>query len=259
VRFEALLEAWFRFQYSPEVLLRNVRVPRTPRETLGELDLVFAPGSDGAPADHWELSVKFYLCMAAAPEAAERESAFVGLMLRDRLDLKLRQLREKQVPLGQHPLALATLAERGVPAPRSRALVKGMLFYPVAWKQEAVQLPSSVHPGHRRGSWCLASELQEVEERFAPGASLAAWYPLPKERWLVSPQGVSPGALVSRREVPSCLRAGAGMFSLLAQEKGGAFRELRRVVVVEESWMARARAAQAEWEAGTASSARTQP
>ena len=157
------------------------RLPvREGGRTLGEFDLVFAQGA--AVAEHWEASVKFYLCAADSREAR----SFVGTEVRDRLDLKLASLENRQLKLSEAPTARAALDGLGFGEVRARALVKGMLFYPFRGGQSAASLgelpsPPEVSPRHARGWWCdrLEGEVPAIGEE-----KEARWVVLPKSRWL---------------------------------------------------------------------------
>lgn len=142
-------------------------------KTLGELDAVFYRGA-GHPVEHVELAYKFYLGWPQATiEAQQSGHNWIGPNARDRLDLKLKQMSEKQLKMlddsNQH--LPAHWRHQGY---QPKLLMKGWLFYPLA---ETLMPPNTASRQHNRGYWLKHSQL-DLLPRDKP------WLILPRKRWL---------------------------------------------------------------------------
>lgn len=172
VHFEAVIQSWVQQSADMQLLVANLPV-RDGGHTVGEFDMIVQ--HDGT-TEHWELAVKFYLCVDDTTDTAR----FFGPNPADTLAAKLVRLRDHQLRLGGHPAAAALLAERGWQIDAARAFVKGRLFYPLAqWRTDNIRLPEVVHPEHERGWWCDL-------ETFAGDAAFSGshFYQLNKSSWL---------------------------------------------------------------------------
>ncbi|MBU6376560.1 MAG: DUF1853 family protein [Bdellovibrionales bacterium] len=186
--FEDLLEFGLTHLLHVERFSRGVAI-REGRETIGELDFLFAwPGFQVASFEHWEAAVKFYMCIAPAPEMATDARFFVGQALLDRLDLKLDLTFQRQLLLPHDPRALETLKQRGYDGPiRSRAFFKGRLFYPLAWQGKDIPIPRSVSNRHERGWWLAWDRDQALESLRTQVVKYSefGWLLIPKSHWLL--------------------------------------------------------------------------
>jgi hypothetical protein len=128
--------------------------------TVGELDFLLASPTGTV---HLETAVKFYLGVEHAGEIR-----WLGPNLQDRLDRKLRHLREHQLPRSQ-------LLETEADKPFQRHFwVKGILFQP--WQQNlTVDLGLLTQPIEHRWLTC-AQALEVVVD--------GEWMCLPKPHWL---------------------------------------------------------------------------
>lgn len=170
-RFE---ELWHRALTSFAVpYLANLQIT-APDSTLGELDLLI-PRADHTL--HLELALKFYLGTA---------NGWVGPNRRDRLHQKLAHTSSQQLTLPERAAArgieLSEAAPEAVTAQtpiRSRALMRGCLFYPLINPDE-VRLPAEVNPDHWRGHWCSISHLPECLS-LQPDSR---WYVLSRPEWM---------------------------------------------------------------------------
>jgi hypothetical protein len=207
--FERLVEAALR-ALDPLRLHHGVII-REGKQVVGELDFVFQlPGEDFAR--HWEVSCKYYLAF---------EGRYLGLMTRDRIDLKLDRLMNHQLRLPERPATLARLAELGYPERVvSQAWVKGTLFYrESALEAIAMPPPPEVSPGHWRGSWSL-------------GVPEGQWVPLPKPRWLVPYRGTQ--APLDRAAAALLPRP---VMLARVERNGEDWVERSRHVAVNEAWI----------------------
>jgi hypothetical protein len=198
-------------------------------DTVGELDFVF---ERVGRVEHWEAAVKFYLCTAESGATVGTQD-FLGPMGKDRLDLKISKLFDHQLALPARPEARATLEAQGFLGPiRSRAIVKGALFYPVRSDWRAHPHPTEVSPGHSRGWWSRG---------FDAGAFPAdsRWVELPRLRWL-SPF-IGEGSPITHSGMRDYCRSHFEMERralMLARvrREGDLWVEIDRGVVVHSDW-----------------------
>lgn len=173
--FEFLLAKWLQRDSRYSLLARNVAVRRAlrkgGRETLGEMDFIVRNLEQGL-TEHWEVAVKFYL---GRPGVANAEQ-WVGPGQKDRLDLKLARIREHQLPLSATSGARELLAKKGIVVDRSRVIMKGRLFYPLATE---IAPPAAAAPGHLRGWWV---RLHDFANAF--GCQDWRWRRLARGEWL---------------------------------------------------------------------------
>ena len=163
--FETLVGYGFELATGVTLLGRNLQVFRQQR-TIGELDFIIA--RDGEPV-HVEVAFKYYLSIEV-----NGETVCFGPSLRDRLDLKMSKLVEKQLRLLQVPECRACLIERGIPIPTSsEAWLKGAVFSP----QDQKRLMDGVGPVVER-EWTWGTL-----ERFSEEGGVC-WEVLTKPNWL---------------------------------------------------------------------------
>jgi uncharacterized protein len=159
---ESMMEFAVRNVLKPELLIPNLPV-RGEKRTLGELDLVFR-AADYPVAQHWELSVKFYLCTATSLAESQEARFYMGTFVEDRLDRKLDHLFKDQLPLAKLPEAQSALSESGFAGPlQNRALMKGLFYYPSCTDWRTSPLPAEISPQHLRG-WWTTSDLLEIPQ-----------------------------------------------------------------------------------------------
>lgn len=222
--FEFLIQRWFELDDRYELLARGValRAPLTGggSETVGELDFVVRD-LEAQQVEHWEVAVKFYLGGVSGSAGA-----WLGPGLRDRLDKKLARLKTHQLPLAATKLARTTLAEQGLVVDRSRAFVKGRLFYPLA--APAAPPPEAGTP-HLRGWWLSEDDFPGVLSDKAFGWRLLEAGDRLAER-------VAGDKDRTAAEISAALSADGGLTRarLLAAFDGG--REISRGYVVPRQW-----------------------
>jgi uncharacterized protein len=169
------------------LLARNVQLKtKSGHTTTGELDFVIE--RQGA-VEHWELAVKFYLCIGnksledfVSPASLQSPNplAATSNASADTLGAKLAHLFDKQ-------LMLDSLIERSE-APEfdvagsittSKAYLRGWLFYPAfAQGLSAASVPSAwgLHPLQPHGIWLKDDDAATLH----PGS----WLELPRLGWL---------------------------------------------------------------------------
>lgn len=178
--FEILLAYWLKHMPDTRLIATNLQVHNGQR-TLGEYDFLFNDASGSVC--HWESAIKFYLQAEPRPE----QRAFIGPGTRDRLDLKLERVFKHQLVLG-NSLAGKQALPQGVTLDRSRAFIKGYLFYPA--QQRVKIMAAGISAAHLTGWWARHG-LDELPQASANNR----WLMLPRMRWL------SPALLAADAEV----------------------------------------------------------
>lgn len=170
-RFEALWHQALTSAGLPH--LANLQIT-SETATLGELDLLI-PRQDHTL--HLELALKFYL---GTP------GGWVGPNRRDRLDQKLAHTHMQQLTLPQRaanqhirlPQMAPGIVAENSPI-RSRALMRGCLFYPLIDSAQ-VTLPPEINRHHWRGYWCSIGQLPGCLAQRPQGR----WFVLSRPQWM---------------------------------------------------------------------------
>ena len=136
--FEVLLGYWITHLIDATWFVAN-RIVKSERIVIGEYDMLWRDA--GGQLHHWEAAAKFYLQVDPAAGLA----GYVGTMTRDRLDLKVARLRDKQLQLSNTSAGAAALPRPDEPV-RARAFLKGWLFYPAYAAGHTVAGLSGHHP-----------------------------------------------------------------------------------------------------------------
>ncbi|TQV81007.1 DUF1853 family protein [Exilibacterium tricleocarpae] len=195
IYFENLLSFFYRSslcRQCDQLSLRaqNLQIAEGGK-TLGEFDFLLQSHAS-AQVLHTEAAVKFYLGTPAAGAAASDWRQWLGPGCRDRLDIKLTHLIDRQLQLSRQPAAQAILRARDIDPQQVTplALLRGVLLYPA---HTSVPAPTGAHPGHLRGTWHY---LEDFLARQRPHG----WEWLPRLRWL-APTHPGQAVLYSAAEV----------------------------------------------------------
>ncbi len=229
--FECLWQFFFQFAPNWRLLGHNIQVIEN-KVTLGELDIL-AQFKDEPPL-HLELAVKFYL--QHPQHNGQQCEQWLGPQSRDRLDLKLRKLQDKQFPFIHNTNVIHTLKTQGIPLPSQQALIlKGYLFH--HW-QQSFQLPLAVNPQHLMGQWLHQSHVSQLLGQHD------IWLFINKPQWLgnikLASQDSQP---LNRHQVSEQIqqhftlspRKHALMLVKLIKENG-LYVETHRYLIVNDSW-----------------------
>ncbi len=145
--------------------------------TLGEIDALL---TDSAGTRwHWELAVKFFLCIS--PLSSARVDEFIGPNRRDSLGKKIEKLMGRQ--LRQTP-----------PAPwdqfhwQRAAFVRGMIFYRYG---RIAPSCDALSPDHSRGWWIPEDAIEELSDD--------VYAPVPRLRWMAALPLTHPGSVLEGR------------------------------------------------------------
>jgi len=224
--FEALVAFWLEQHPHYELLGRNIQVVDEGR-TLGELDFVFG---DGSQVVHLEVALKYYLGLRV-----HGRCYWVGPAVRDRLDIKLAKLVDKQSSLAMEAACRRQLRAQGLPTPtRSMIMLKGMLFCPAEPPHQHADL--SGRPG-TSPQWTWTS-LQGLEL-----SSLHYWELLEKPNWLaglhMGPETYLDSANL-RAAVQEQWARHLRPLMLVKRTKARPYPEISRHFIVPDGWCERA-------------------
>lgn len=158
---------YYFFQHHPgyEVVVNNLQVIIDGR-TLGEFDLIVLHRASGEFI-HVELAVKFYLAAGDPARGETREmAAWYGPNLRDRLDLKVDHLQQRQVRLASQPEVIEWLRNQEISIDRCMVIMKGRLFYPWVLKPHEAYLmdyaPAQCADDHPYSWWLSHDQFDEA-------------------------------------------------------------------------------------------------
>ena len=162
--FECLFQFFFKHAPNWQLVAHNIQIIED-KQTLGELDIIAHHQANNRAKEeyHLELAVKFYL---QHPDHTGLEANhWLGPQSRDRLDLKLNKLSQKQFPFLAHQSVKDALEKKGLPLPsQQRLILKGYLFS--RWGQKSI-LPDQVNKRCLTGQWIHQSEIGRLTEKHA--------------------------------------------------------------------------------------------
>ena len=186
IYFEKLWQFFLREAPGVRLLAANLPV-REGGRTLGEFDLIYHCQQRDRFI-HLELAVKFYLGHATGTDSAGNSCArqWLGPNSRDRLDIKLDHMLQRQIRLGEQPAAAARLATLQIDELHREIAFRGTLFQPAA---SPMPPPAAYNPERRMESWYrldqwLAGQDEAAQQRYRP---------LDRLRWLAPASRRDPG------------------------------------------------------------------
>jgi hypothetical protein len=168
-RAERLMEFFLRRGPTHRLAAANLPLrhtdPHGDRTTVGEIDFLLHDAA-GRPW-HWELAVKFFLCMASGKVA--KPGDFVGPDAAETLDTKLYKLFDRQLR-HQPPPPWNEVA--WTPA----ACTRGRLFYR---HDRPPPVMAGLNADHLRGQWVPRARIGELPDAAAP-----VWHVVPRNEWM---------------------------------------------------------------------------
>ena len=161
--FETMWAYWFERHPRYQIIASNLQII-IDGETLGEMDFIVLDRRSGKTM-HWEVAVKFYLGVGDT----RRLSGWHGPNLRDRLDLKVAHLQDRQSALSDDARVRRWLQQQSIEIEQCAVILKGRLYYP--WTIRNEQLPESAviqkhcpaecAPQHEYGWWLTRSQFDD--------------------------------------------------------------------------------------------------
>lgn len=171
----------FFLQQDPEIELisHNLAIQYQGR-TLGEFDCLYYCHRRERHV-HLELAVKYFLRIPPpqGSNLASTLSDWVGPDNRDRLDLKLKQLLQRQILLGDHPAAQPALQNLKIESLIKEIALKGYLFQAPAEASYNAGPPGYNHDC-RLHHWVPFDQLAS----YCDALNAADYMVLPKMKWL---------------------------------------------------------------------------
>lgn len=222
--FETLWSFALELHPRYQLIERNLQI-RDGERTIGEMDFIVFDTASGRYA-HWELAIKFYLGIGDTA----RQDAWFGPGKKDRLDLKVRHLRDRQILLSRHPVARAQLERLGIELDDRAVILKGRLFYP--WAQHGLERhPCAANPAHLFGHWLTRSRFEQAYDRHA------RFVPLIRSGWMAGRATLALTDVVSVRGLLERVESGSYRLPIhVARVESG--REAERLFVVDDGWEA---------------------
>ena len=199
VYFESLWHFFLAQDPEVELVAHNLPVTSDGR-TLGEFDCIYFCRRRQRHV-HLELAVKFYLGWRDAPDKVSVSdwSDWLGPELRDRLDLKISHLLQRQIRLGEREPARQLLHKLGIHDLQREIEIKGYLFRPF---RVSLPPPAAFNPGRALNNWLPLGTLPEWHRELAAPQYL----PLPRPEWLAPARlsgdrsAIAPGELRDKLE-----------------------------------------------------------
>lgn len=223
--FETLWAFWLEQSPRFEVIEHNLPL-RHDGNTLGELDFLLLDKHTGKYL-HWEVAVKFYLGTADTSNHAN----WHGPGKKDRMDLKVRHLCNRQSVISWNPKGQRLIKELGYRVDDCGIILKGRLFYPYA-SRDTELIPIKANIQHLRSYWISLSDLQQLPEI---QQKKQVFYPLLGYGWMASAEKPSKSPPLSIEELEKALRKGPyrlPLFVCCEQEDGSR----QRIFVVSDDW-----------------------
>jgi uncharacterized protein len=175
--FEALWQFFLEEDPHTELIAHNLAVHDNGR-TLGEFDCLYFD-KQKEHAVHLELAVKYFLAYQA-PSSNPPDVLWYGPNSKDRLDLKLAHMLDRQIMLGEHPAAQERLKELEITTLKKAIVFHGYLFNTYS---SPLSYPNGHHSAGQGGRWLALKDLSLLRQDENKGNALE-FIILPRQRWL---------------------------------------------------------------------------
>lgn len=177
IYFEQLWHFFLTEDPSVELLAHNLPVRENGR-TLGEFDIIYQCKQRECSI-HLELAVKYFLGYEQQHdnEPSTPDQAWIGPNARDRLDLKIDHLLQRQIKLGQSPRAVELLSDLGIGEMRREVEIKGYLFNSMT---DPLPAPRGFNTCCQMAQWLPVSSL-DIYLQQLPDSTYCV---LPRALWL---------------------------------------------------------------------------
>jgi len=229
VYFERLWHFFLERDPATDLVARNLPVHDNGR-TLGEFDCVYYCHRRRQYV-LLELAVKFYLATPDTRHDRHNAHLWLGPDARDRLDLKVQQLLQRQIVLGDQPVARQRLESLGVTRPAREIAFKGYLFRRFA---TAPPPPPGYNLQRPMNDWLFPGELAA----YCEGLATSAFQCLTRDRWLSAAiqDASAPTMSAAELHVAAMEHFRAQDYPLLVAGLDNAGAETARFFVVPDTW-----------------------
>ncbi len=219
--FEKTLHNWIEQEPKLTLLARNL-VVRSSARTLGEFDLIVRNENF---IEHWEIAVKFFLGIGDRKNIGH----WIGPNPRDTLERKLDSLENRQIRLGNNPVAKRILEQKNIEIDSRRIIFKGRLFHPYKmFKMSRFEHPKDINLSHEKGWWLLWEELDSHKELKNSSFKL-----LEKREWLAQLKNIDTEEMISFDKLKDrCASIFTSHVAIIDGEKN----ELSRGFIVSKDW-----------------------
>jgi len=258
--YEDLLAFFFSHYPDYRLLTRNRAVTERGR-TLGEFDFLVADQTT-RQCLHIEVAVKFYLQLPR-PLTDDPWSRWIGPACKDRLDVKLHKLLQKQCQLSQTDAGQASLQQLAVTDidtqhPQQHLWLQGYLFTPLtetapsltAREDNTAPCPFR-NTDSLRGFWCSLTHFQQVYGDAAP-THHGHWYLPDRLEWLAllparqqELEPLTPAALTARlqqRWYDQPRYPAQPQLVLAMEQRDDHWHEIARGFITPDDWLEKAMA-----------------
>lgn len=195
--FETLWLYWLKHNKRYEIIANNLQVI-IEGKTLGEIDFIVFDKTSRQTM-HWEVAVKFYLGVGDTREMCN----WHGPNLRDRLDIKVHHLLNRQSLISKNHLVRQWLGKQGIVIDQCAVILKGRLYYPgkafahASQRQTFIRInsPSLCSQQLQFGWWFKQGEFDKEFD------SEQCFVPLINHGWLESISTDSVRKLISKNDI----------------------------------------------------------
>jgi len=230
--FETLWFYWFKHHQRYEIIENNLQII-IDGETLGEIDFIVFD-KILKQTIHWEVATKFYLGVGDT----RKMNNWHGPNLRDRLDIKVQHLLQRQSMITKNQRVSLWLKQQGLYIEQCAVILKGRLYYP--WERPEQYLnqenilkprlsPAQCSSQHLYSWWFKQSQFDRVFD------SEQCFKPLINEGWLEKIPTSTEGQFYDKNEIFKTISNNVIRLPLLVQLCNHCHRS-DRVFLVDEDW-----------------------
>lgn len=231
IYFEQLWHFFLAQDPEVELLAHNLPV-REDGRTLGEFDIIYFCRRRQSHI-HMELAVKFYLghCPDIRPGEPGQWQHWLGPNTRDRLDLKITHLLQRQIRLGDTTPAQELLAALGVSNLQREIEIKGYLFNSLA---HPLPPPPGFNTTCPLVEWIALPHIEHKLEK----TRACSYVTLPRAMWLAGFQRSPSLNEITRQDLPAllALQMTESQRPQLVAALDAAGNEMTRFFVTSELW-----------------------
>lgn len=240
IYFESLWQFFLDQDPAFELLAHNLPIHNDGR-TLGEFDCLYFC-RERQQVVHLELAVKFFLGFAgfvggddntmSGNEPTSHAEQWLGPDAKDRLDLKLAHLLQRQTRLSDTPAAKAALATMDIAVGITEAAFRGYLFTP---GNNPLPPPPGFNVQHPLSQWFTR---KAIVENVLPEHQANAFTLLPKMQWLGPAQIDDANQILSTEQITALIERhfSADSYPLMIAALDAFGCEQHRFFVTHDGW-----------------------